>query len=64
MDAHKEVLLRAIDAAMEGDIEALWIARLLLTSSLLVAATPIARESDFAFRPVARSARSSRRGIA
>lgn len=33
MNEYNELMLRAIDAGLEGDVEALWVAKLLLTVS-------------------------------
>lgn len=32
MNEHTELMLRAIDAGLKGDVEALWVAKLLLTA--------------------------------
>ena len=34
MSEYKEVMLRAIDAGLKGDTEALWVAKLLLTADV------------------------------
>jgi hypothetical protein len=34
MIEYKEVMLRAIEAGLKGDAEALWVAKLLLTADL------------------------------
>lgn len=34
MTEYKEVMLRAIEAGLKGDAEALWVAKLLLTADM------------------------------
>jgi hypothetical protein len=45
MDFPKEVLVRAIDAALNGDMEALWVIKLLLTCRAPEASSSVTSDS-------------------